>query len=76
MLAIGIVPSGARSVDGSIGGRARRDSSRTAATPASSPDPPTSTAASKPAAPLDTAAATAACSAVSRNAARATGAPA
>ena len=36
------------------------DSSRTAATPASSADPPTSTAASRPVAPLDTAAATAA----------------
>ena len=52
------------------------DSSRTAATPASSADPPTSTAASRPVAPLDTAAATAACSAVNCSASSATGAPA
>src|SRR5271166_1730843 len=52
------------------------DSSRTAATPASSAGPPSSTAASSAVAPLDTAAATAACNAVRRSDDRATGAPA
>src|SRR6185312_6669556 len=55
---------------------ASADSSRTAATPESSAELPTSTAASRPVAPLDTAAATAACSAVSWRASSATGAPA